>query len=135
MNYKEHMYKAKTVKGGNWIYGDLIHGLYNTVSIGYRDDSGLHELYVDKDTVCQYIEVNGQKFWENDIVQFDKNCIGCIKFGSYKSEFDPRETEHYGFYIEWIDVPYFRKDIGYWTKEEKIKVIGNIFDNAELITK
>lgn len=134
MSYKEHIYKAKTLEGDNWIYGDLIHCAFG-IAIGYKDNDGFHELYVDENTICQCIEIHGQKFWENDIVQFDKNCIGYIKFGAYRSEFDAKETEHYGFFIDWIDVPYFRKDLGYWVKKEKIKVIGNAIDNPELVTK
>lgn len=50
---REILFKGKEVQNGNWIYGDLIHRDYGT-TIGAVDSDGLHEVYVDEETICQY---------------------------------------------------------------------------------
>lgn len=74
--------------------------------------------------------------WENDIVKdlFSDACAQ-IKYGSYQSCFDSTKTEHVGFYVDWSGkyTKRYRKDLGYWTNMVNAEVIGNIFDNPELL--
>ena len=79
---------------------------------------------------------NGKLIFENDIVKdlFSDACAQ-IKYGSYQSCFDSTKTEHVGFYVDWSGkyTKRYRKDLGYWTNMVNAEVIGNIFDNQELL--
>lgn len=82
---------------------------------------------VDPETVCQYtdsISIGGNKIFEHDIVEKD-GAIGIVKFGKYGNGF------HIGYYIDWINFPHFRNELHFW--EGRVRIIGNIFDNPELI--
>ena len=85
---------------------------------------------VDPETVCQYTglpDKNEKKIFEGDIVkEVDSGDIGIVKFGVY-------DLKHYGFYVEWMRNCQYREDIYFWSKNCLIQVIGNIFDNHELI--
>ena len=77
---------------------------------------------VDKETVCQYTgltDKNGKKIFEGDIIRdIDYGLMRCIYLhGSFVWFNDDK--------FRWIEL---RKHI---TKEE---IIGNIFDNPDLIT-
>jgi uncharacterized phage protein (TIGR01671 family) len=94
---------------------------------------------VRPDTICQCTglkDKNDKLIWENDIVKdlFSDACAQ-IKYGSYQSCFDSTKTEHVGFYVDWSGkcTKRYRKDLGYWINMVNAEVIGNIFDNPELI--
>lgn len=38
-----------------------------------------------------------------------------------------------GFYVDWSESRNYRKDLGYWINMVNAEVVGNIFDNPELI--
>lgn len=148
-----YLYKAKTTpkeKGefnNVWVTGNLIvsngkyyiHPVGNVVNV--KNETGriivMHE--VIPDTICRCTESkdkNGNLIWENDIVKdlFSDACAQ-IKYGSYQSCFDSTKTEHVGFYVDWSGkyTKRYRKDLGYWTNMVNAEVIGNIFDNPELL--
>ena len=55
---------------------------------------------------------------------------GVVKFGLYTAGFSIPDTNQ-GFYIEFPEESLYRKELGYW--ENKVIVIGNIYDNPELL--
>ena len=63
------------------------------------------------------------------------DTIAPIRYGSYQSCFDSTKTEHVGFYVDWsvTDKEYMRKDLGYWINMVDAKIVGNKFDNSELL--
>lgn len=92
---------------------------------------------VDPETVCQYTgltDKSGRKIFEGDIVKYHfGEDTAPIKFGTYQSCFDSQHTEHCGFYVDWKTERNFRKDLGYWIHMVDAEIVGNIFDNPELI--
>lgn len=121
-----YLFKAKRLDNGEWLEWDVIAGIPENVSIL-------------ADTICQSTglrDKNGNPIWENDIVKdlFSDACAQ-IKYGSYQSCFDSTKTEHVGFYVDWSGkyTKRYRKDLGYWINMVNAEVIGNIFDNPELL--
>lgn len=140
---REILFRGKRQDNGEWIKGCLlidyvsgqyfIHASGNSVNESNKtnEDGRLQfvAFEVDPETVCHYtnaIAIGGKKIYEHDIVIVEKDgAIGIVKFGKYGNSF------HFGFYIEWINCPHFRNELYFW--ESNVKVIGNIFDNPELL--
>lgn len=113
---------------GTWVYGYLCDKNYiSTVDEDEYEGKFTSEMLIDPETVCQYTGLtdrNGRKIFEGDIINSDGD-IGIVKFGRYQNNF------HFGFYVEWMTCQHLRPELGYWN--ERSSVVGNIFDNPELL--
>lgn len=137
-----YLFKAKRVDNGEQIVGGLVkYGFVGKEKYYIIPDyaSDLYAIEIDPNTICQctgLTDKNGNLIWENDIVKdlFSDACAQ-IKYGSYQSCFDSTKTEHVGFYVDWSGkcAKRYRKDLGYWINMVNAEVIGNIFDNPELL--
>lgn len=80
---------------------------------------------------------NGCDVYEGDIIkELFGDRVGIIKFGSYQNCCDSKIIEHRGFYVDWIDENcHNRKDLGYWINMVDAEILGNVFENPELIVK
>lgn len=142
---REILFRGKRKDNGKWIEGGYVEHdgkVFIVIWTRYSPDTrdwDTAEYYennphytsclieVIPETVCQYTGLtdrNGRKIFEGDIVDSD-GAIGVVKHGKYKNGF------HYGYYIEWYKCPNLRHELGYWNTISQ--VIGNIFDNPELI--
>ena len=143
---REIIFKAKRIDNGEWIEGYLfdngfdgeekkyfVGGLviekYNGTACDEWDITGIDFCEIDPETVCQFTgltDKNGKKIWENDIVFVtDKNgCSGQISTG-------------FGdvIFIEgmWYINGRVQEVLYDINKVFQIEVIGNIFDNSELL--
>lgn len=131
-----YLFKAKGDISGLWHYGMLTFCGDCTCHI---KDSLYNEKICNTSTLCQCTGLknkNGKLIYENDIVKdlFSDVCAP-IKYGSYQSCFDSTKTEHVGFYVDWGGryTKRYRKDLGYWINMVEAEVVGNIFDNKELL--
>ena len=122
MDSNEHL-------NGTWVHGYLSDKDY------IYDKSLEGEFLVDENTICQYTgltDKNGKKIFEGDVGKDSAGVCGEVKFGLYAAGFSILDTNQ-GFYIEFPEKSLYREELGYW--RNKIVVVGNIFDNPELLEK
>lgn len=130
-----YLFRGKRLDNGEWLEGHL----YCTGEHGYISDKYADMVEVDSSTICQCTglrDKTGKLIWENDLVKYlFSDTIAPIRYGSYQSCFDSTKTEHVGFYVDWsvTDKEYMRKDLGYWINMVNAKIVGNKFDNSELL--
>ena len=150
---REILFRGKRVDNGEWVEGYLfddgyqkpehvfVGGLiideYEWTACDEWDINGIGFCDVEPNTVCQYTGLtgkNGKKIWEGDIIKYHfGEAYAPVKFGEYQNCFDSTSTCHVGFYVDWDKNHNFRKDLGYWIKLVDAEVVGNIFDNPELL--
>lgn len=144
MTMREILFRAKRIDNGEWVEGYYIYHIKRTICpIGdsVKPEDEQHVIMqdgfsdwnmprntvvfdIDPETVCQYTgltDKNGKRIWENDIVSgyFNhKKITGFIKYGSNAVYYIEREGS-YGIHQD--------------NSEDWLEVIGNIFDNPELL--
>ena len=137
----EIIFRGKRIDNGEWTYGALIDG-ENHCLIGekirfspYKENECKIDGYeVDRDTVCQYTGLtdrDGNKIFDGDILDFINEYKGMNTKFKHKVEFRNgafvcgaiEEDGSYNNFDSW-NVPFVK-----W------RIIGNIFDNPELLTE
>ena len=129
-----YLYRAKRTDNGEWVEGHLITDEHDEKKcfIGYvfgtNDDGTPHDydvVEVDQSTICQCIglkDKHGKLIFENDIVKHD--------FGEYQIGVQLAIVKYDSKYACYQIKPIF--DWMYCDKSD-CEVIGNIFDNPELL--
>lgn len=97
----------------------------------YASENGLErepfEEEINPDTLCQYIgftDKNGEKIWENDIVEERHRGVITMRYHvlwDFKETswmFETKSSARYGIYA---------------INQRKFEVVGNIFDNSDLL--
>lgn len=130
---REILFRAKEISTDKWVEGYLVKISENDYRIATEEDiSWSYTKLGDYDgimtrvapeTICQYTgltDKNGNKIWENDVV---KNVTECVvykcSYNLYNCEYQfNNKNESFG--------------MGY-ASIHKFEVIGNIFDNPELL--
>ncbi len=107
---------------GYYVYCRKRHYILPVVNkaIGFdeREDEWIE---INSETLCQYTGLTDKNIWENDIVRNEKGDIGVVQWFE----------EHAAFMI-WNKT---KNCVCYLAENDfsKIEVIGNIFDNPELL--
>lgn len=111
----------------------LIEDEENLLRVHYIDDemwtTEIYAIEVDPSTICQCTglkDKNGNLIWENDIVKCLYNCYG-EKFVYIGKMIYKEDT------CRFVAVNSESTDYEWWDEEKE--VIGNIFDNPELLNK
>lgn len=135
MKMREILFKAKRLDNGEWVEGSCVnvsnkHFYIFTgkldISNGYLD---FEKYSINPETLCQYTgltDKNGNKIWENDIVEVKDFSCGIYLF---------REQPLKRIAIVWNkkEAKFERKDGISLFKASDFKVLVNIFDNPELM--
>ena len=128
-----YLFKAKRIKDGQWVEGAFYIEPYtdrcyiiqwNSTGLGFNEF-----IEVDGETVCQCTglkDKNGKVIWENDIIKAWSQGM-CAK-GKIKQRIDGT----------WIMYPAWQKGEMWYlcpdnNGETTVEVIGNTFDNPELL--
>ena len=153
---REILFKAKRICDGEWVEGYYLRDQYHLGGkdiIFYRKDSDRFTVYTDRidiETLCQFTgltDKNGNKIWENDILMCHGNPKDLAKavFG----EFGVRDIETgsivdkvTGWHYEIIPTDEISRCepfcwpmplTEYYIDRCEMEVVGNIFDNKELL--
>lgn len=113
-----------------WVYG-LVTRLYDeqfkNLPAEMTNTNGISGIEIDYKTIGQYtnmLDKNGRKIFEGDIIDFlyrsDNDDYGIVQY-------DVDETE-FGFVYNSIF-----EELGRYYRPKDIEVIGNIYDNPELV--
>ena len=130
-----YLYRAKRIDNGEWVCGSYVYTFCedkNRIAVGIKvekhwivEENG-NMVLVDEDTICQCTglkDKNGKLIWENDVVRIKYDDVfsevGWIKY----SNCGVRYNFVFGTEIYGID------------DSCDIEVIGNIFDNPELMNE
>ena len=142
------LFKAKRIDNGEWVTGNLIQnpffkGVRSWISSEQEDKTRLrsisrtqalwNSIEVDSSTICQCTglkDKNGKLIWENDIVAY---------WDAYNTESGLAEADCYG-QVVWDDETMSFQVTNRLSAEsyevlDECNVIGNIFDNPELLGK
>lgn len=119
-----YLFRAKRMDNGEWTYGYL-YGIWERKYILWGMTNNVPDMTeVEPSTICQCTGL--KKLFEKDIVKrTDIHKVGEPSIGIV--EYDVENT---AFVIHWIDK---EKYSPMYPWKDKIKVIGNIFDNPELL--
>lgn len=137
-----YLYKAKRIDNGEWVQGNILLDIEkNKPSETYRfypiDHVDICRV-VDETTICQCTglkDKNGKLIWENDVVkkEFYTDYDNCANSEEYIGIVKVTDC---AWVIETIrdkcTRPIFEA-MSYSEDVEHFEVIGNIFDNPELI--
>lgn len=124
---REILFKAKRLDNGEWVEGLPWKKKYESITkyiSCFPDKDDNEEVYViDPSTLCQYTgltDKNGNKIWENDVVSAGGNLVV-----TWKEELASFCLGKKG----WMYQHFFGEAVNGCDCE----VIGNIFDNLELL--
>lgn len=134
-----YLSKAKRVDNGKWVEGYLIvdEKDYSKYFIGFvlgtNEDGTPHDLdvvQVDPSTICQCTglkDKNGKLIFENDICDRKEEYPEIVKYnnGDWTLDYSYSKGKESG---------YCYCNLGFYALEQKcVEVIGNKFDNPELL--
>lgn len=123
---REIKFRGKT-KEGEWVYGDLFHGMDDDSYIHIFDDYG-QNVEVLPNTIGQYTglkDANGKEIYEGDIVRYrltDERYKKNSRYSNLPIHYDERQAMFIAGGIYWDTL-----------RSNKVEVIGNIHDNPEMI--
>ena len=143
---RQIVFRGKSIKVGRWLFGDLLRTPGNTgdgVAIQYYDktDGWMFE-DVRVDTVGQFTGLYDKKnkpIYEGDIMysEFSDGSGGYDLIGWNKSQISFGMMDNYSYQSkqEGYDFPEFKNYvlINYLKKALICEVVGNIYDNPELM--
>lgn len=129
-----YLFKAKRVDNGEWVQGYYVKGLNmydkevylifepNTMFYSSGETDGWYK--VDPTTICQCTglkDKNGKLIWGKDIIR--------CKLGKAIILWDEAQWK-----VKKCDEVFiWYKDLYFWVSDRNAEVVGNIFDNKELL--
>nr|DAG34808.1 MAG TPA: YopX protein [Caudoviricetes sp.] len=134
-----YLFKAKRIDNGEWVEGHLITDetddskCFIGYVIGTDEDGTPHDLdvvQVEPSTICRCVglkDKNGKLIWENDICDRKEQYPEIVKYcgGDWTLDYSYASHKESGVYY---------CNLGFYAEERKcVEVIGNIFDNPELL--
>jgi len=124
MEINKYMVRAKNYFDGKWHYGYIIPIKYQRETTFMRLSEAQGDIRVQAKTICRptmLLDKNGNMIWENDVVRTKHNEIKIVKCFSQYARWGLSSN------AEEDKLPMLL------TKFERLEVLGNIYDNPELL--
>ena len=122
-----YLFKAKKTDSEEWVVGSLISMPHGGYMIDRVADSGRFRVMINPSTICQCTglkDKNGKLIWENDVANcLTEDCCGYIGWNESEA----------GFYFNVLLEDGRFEEEHIYDYQDGIEVIGNIFDNPELL--
>lgn len=138
---REILFKAKRLDNGEWVEGSLISTEDNSGFIlrsktkafipkGTNTFCSTECYEIDQTTLCQYTgltDKNDKKIWENDICDRKEKYPEIVTYNKGDWQLDYS-------YVFGKEIHHDACNLGFYVCERNcVEVIGNIFDNPELL--
>lgn len=125
-----YLFKAKRVDNGKWVQGYYYQIWENGYILWGMTNDVPNMIEVDVSTLCQCTglkDKNGNMIWENDICDRKEEYPEIVKYNNGDWTLDYS-------YLKGKESRYCYCNLGFYAFERKcVEVIGNIFDNPELL--
>lgn len=143
---REILYKAKRIDNGEWVEGGYSYCVKDDthfitqMSKDHISYIGRHQ-QVDPNTICQYTgltDKNGNKIWENDVLKIARTSDSIGEYYYPPLDYPVNVVVKWDLCAwMWETIEKRKHYISFpdaWCHYEA-EVIGNIFDNAELLER
>lgn len=126
---REILFKAKRKDNGEWVEGQYVYITNPLTEDGKPikhlvcNGTNIFNDLIDPDTLCQYTgltDKNGKKIWENDIVHCGTKLR--VSWHHFKASWVLSKKG-------WLYNHFFGEAV----EPEDVEVVGNVFDNPELL--
>lgn len=142
---REILFRGKTADENKWIYGDIFHsGAYPKIT-RIHDYINRVNYAVNPETVGEFTglsDLNGVKIFEGDILESfykKERIVSVVKYGGFEPEFFYECAEAQGFFLHGMKLyGLYAYDLAgsemmFLEDMRQAKIIGNIYDNPELL--
>lgn len=134
-----YLYRAKRIDNGEWVQGGLLCHDADAATIFNQNpaDGSLQGFEVDPTTICQCTglkDKNGNLIWENDVVHNGNYFV--VKWNLSCARFDFSLNNSHNIPVgrwEPMIIDWKNSDFKEYRNNIDFEVIGNIFDNPELL--
>nr|DAH49389.1 MAG TPA: YopX protein [Bacteriophage sp.] len=150
---RENLFKAKRIDNGEWVEGYYCKWLKGERIITYSEketdciitwmsNGGMSRYEVDPETLCQFTglcDKNGKKIWEGDIISYQRDNDDC-PFPNKDTKKRFGKVFYQGFRLTFAigmgrnGSRSINDDLWKYVQNgNRVEVIGNRFDNPELL--
>ena len=131
---REILFKAKRKDNGEWVEGYYRRipcmGMLEHYIMPRNPKNRMEQYAINPDTLCQYTgltDKNGRKIWENDICNRKEKYPEIVTYNKGDWQLDYS-------YVWGKEMHTDACNLGFYVCERNcVEVIGNIFDNPELL--
>ena len=127
-------FRGKRQSNNEWVFGNLNVGLDNDYYILVYSETGYTKYTVNPNTIGEFtgmLDKHGKEIYEGDIVEvYDFTSVYASKYKGVVKMVDCTWVVEHEFY----NSPSYSKLVFDDFAKQKTEIIGNIYDNPDLIT-